>query len=205
MRCPLLRRHGEARATTATKLSVVAIALALLGLLGGAGTWAAFAARTSSGANSLASGTVAIGDNDAGSALFSLTGLTPSTTDRCILVTYGGSLAASVRLYGTTGGTGLDSYLTLTVTRGSGLSGAAGSCTGFVADATNYSGLGPGILYSGTLAGFPDTYGAGLVDPTAGWASGEAHAYKLSVTLPNDNNAAGKNASQDFTWEARNA
>ena len=43
----------------------------------------------------------------------------PGNTDTgCIKVSYAGSLASEVRLYGTTSGTGLDAYLDLTVTRG---------------------------------------------------------------------------------------
>ena len=61
-----------------------------------------------------------------------------------------------VHLYDTVGGTGLATYLNLTVTRGT-ISGtpAAGSCTGFTADTTAWSGAGAGVIYNGTLASFP--------------------------------------------------
>ena len=125
-------------------------------------------------------------------------------------MTYTGSLDAAVRLYGTTTGTGLDQYLDLKVTRGTYSPSNPGfdSCTNFTADATNYIGAGAGVVYNGTVQGYADDYAGGLVDPTSGspetWTSGEKHAYKIQVTLQNNAAAAGKNATQDFTWEARN-
>jgi hypothetical protein len=108
--------------------------------------------------NSLAAGTVAIGDNDTGSAIFSMTGMKPGSTDTgCIQVTYTGSLASTVRLYTTTAGTGPDPYINLVVTRGDTSSGSFDSCTNFTADATDYIGSGAGVIYSGTLQGVPTT------------------------------------------------
>jgi hypothetical protein len=64
------------------------------------------------------------------------------------------------------------------------------------------------VVYNGTLQGYADNYAGGLVDPTSGspenWTTGEKHVYKIQVTLQNNAAAAGKNATQDFTWEARN-
>jgi predicted ribosomally synthesized peptide with SipW-like signal peptide len=192
------------------KVLASAVVLGLLGLLGGMGTLSAFSATTSNSGNSFASGTVAIGDNDANGAIFNLSGMKPGSTDSgCIEVTYTGSLASTVRLYGTTGGTGLDPYLDLVVTRGTISSGAFDSCTNFTADATNYTGAGNGIIYNGTLDGFADSYAAGLVEPTAGspesWTNGEVHAYKFQVTLADNNAAQNLTATQTFTWEARNS
>ena len=115
-----------------------------------------------------------------------------------------------MRLYGTTTGSGLDPYLDLTVTRGSFSSAPAfDACTTFTADSTDYIGAGSGVIYSGTLQVFADGYAAGLVDPTAGslesWTSGETHVYKLRVTVQNNASAQAKNASQTFSWEARNS
>jgi hypothetical protein len=112
-----------------------------------------------------------------------------------------------VRLYGSTSGTGLDQYLDVVVTRGTISAGAFDSCTRFVADALNYIGAGPGVIYSGTLQGFPDTFAAGLVDPLVFpevWTSGETHAYRSTVTVQSNSAAQGRNATQTFTWEARN-
>ena len=114
----------------------------LLVFLCAAWTWSAFSGTTANPGNSATAGTVALTDNDAGSASFTLSDVAPGDTDTsCIQVTYTGSLPALVRLYGTTTGTGLDPYLTLEVTRGTG-AGTFDDCTGCVADATNYIGAG---------------------------------------------------------------
>lgn len=199
---PERRPHG------AKRFALTLVVLGLMGFAAGVGTWGMFTDSAAVTDNTFGSGTVAIGDDDGGSTpMFSLTGLQPASTDSgCIVVTYTGSVTANVRLYGSTAGTGLDQYLDLTVTRGT-KSGAFDSCSGFTADSTNYIGQGAGVIYSGTLQGFPDDYNAGTVDPTSGspeaWTSGEAHAYRFDVTLQNNVAAQGKNATQTFTWEAR--
>jgi hypothetical protein len=177
----------------------------------GSYTWAAFVATSTNDGNTITSGTVTLSDNDADGALLSLSAALPGATDTgCIRVRYTGSLSSTVRLYGTTGGTGLDQNLDVTVTRGvySPSEPAFDSCTNFQADATNYIGAGAGVIYSGTLQGFPDNYAGGLVDPTAGspeaWTATEDHVYRIQVTLQNVQAAEGRTATQTFTWEARN-
>jgi predicted ribosomally synthesized peptide with SipW-like signal peptide len=191
-----------------TKLALTAVvAVALFGVLGGIGTWAAFSSTTENPASSFTTGTVEIGDDDSDVALLSLQDARPGDTDvACIVVTYTGTLPASVRLYGNTTGSGLDAYLDLTVTRGT--STTPGSCAGFVPDPLNYMGAGLGVVYSGTLQNFQDSYDAAPVDPLARaaevWNTGESHAYKLAVTVRDDNAAQGLAATQAFIWEARN-
>jgi predicted ribosomally synthesized peptide with SipW-like signal peptide len=191
--------------------ALVLAAIALLVAIAGAQTWAAYSATTASSDNSFASGTVALGDNDSDTALLTLSAATPGDSDTgCVTVSYTGSLASAVRLYGTTTGTGLDAYLDLKVTRGSfsGAPPAFDACTNFTPDATNYLGSGNGVIYNGTLLAYPDDHAAGVVDPPTGgaesWTSGESHVYKLQVTLQNDIAAKSKSATQIFTWEARN-
>jgi len=191
----------------------VAVSLAVLALLGVAlaGTWSAFSATTDNAGNTFSAGTVTLSDNDAGSAIFSLSNAAGGATDTgCITVTYTGSLASTVRLYGTTTGTGLDQYLDLKITRGSFASAPAfDSCTGFTADATNYIGAGAGVVYNSTLQAYADDYATGLVDPTAGtpesWTNPESHVYQIQVTVQDNDLAQGKNATQKLTWEARNS
>jgi predicted ribosomally synthesized peptide with SipW-like signal peptide len=191
---------------------LILAAIALVVAIGGAQTWAAYTATTASNANSFASGTVALTDNDSGAALLTLATAVPGDTDiGCITVTYTGSLASAVHLYGTTSpaGTGLDAYLDLRIRRGTftGAAPAFDACTNFTPDATNY-GAGSGVVYDGTLLAYPDDHAGGIVDPPAGgaesWTTGESHVYELRVTLRNDIAAKGKNATQTFTWEARN-
>jgi predicted ribosomally synthesized peptide with SipW-like signal peptide len=191
------------------KLGLSMLVVGLLGVVAGLGTWSAFSDTTANSGNTFASGTVDLNDDDSGSAMLSLNNAAPGASDTaCINVTYNGSLPASVRMYGTTAGTGLDQYLDLVVTRGTIAAPAFDSCAGFAPDVANY-GFGPGgIVYSGTLQGYADNYGAGQVDPQSGspesWTNGESHAYRFVVTVQDNNGAQGKNASQTFTWEARN-
>ena len=128
------------------------------------------------------------------------------TTTGCIEVSYAGSLAADVKLFGTASGA-LGQYLTLKVTRGTN-AGAFPNCN-FTPDTRDYVGQGAGVLYNGNLSVFPASYAAGIADPDNAtgsaetWTAPETHAYKLEVTLQNDSAAQGQSASASFTWEAR--
>lgn len=178
----------------------------------GSATYAAYTATTGNAGNQIESGSVSISDSDGGaSAMFSLTGMQPGSTDSgCIKVTYNGSLSARVRLYGSTGGSGLDQYLDLKVTRGvnNPSDPAFDGCANFQADGTDYIAKGNGVIYDGTLRNFSDDYATGLQDPTSGspesWANGESHVYRFAVTLQSNVLAESKDATQAFTWEARN-
>ncbi len=192
------------------RLAVVA-GLALVIPAAGGATYAAYTATTTSNGNSIEAGSVKLTDNGDGSSLmFMAAGVPGDTSTACIRVTYDGSLPASVRLHGTTTGSGLDGYLNLRITRGvySPTEPAFKSCTNFQADGTNYIGAGNGVIYNGTLQAFPDDYASGLVDPLAGspesWTGGEVHVYRIEATLQNDFAAQNKNATQAFRWEARN-
>jgi predicted ribosomally synthesized peptide with SipW-like signal peptide len=182
------------------------VVLGLVGVVAGVGTWSAFSATTANTGNSFSAGTVVLADNDSGAMFVNLTGLKPGDSyTNCIRVDYTGSLAANVKLYGTTGGTGLDPYLNLTVTRGT--AGAWNTCAGWTADSTDYIGSGAGVIYSGTLQGFADSYAAGLVDApgaTESWTNAESHYYRFNITVADNNAAQGLTATQTFTWEARN-
>lgn len=192
------------------RLAVVA-GLALVIPAAGGATYAAYTATTTNGGNSIEAGSVKLTDNGDGSSLMSMAaGVPGDTSTACIRVTYDGSLPASVRLHGTTTGSGLDQYLDLKITRGvyTPTEPAFKSCTNFQPDGTNYIGAGNGVIYNGTLQAFADDYASGLVDPLAGspesWASGEVHVYRVEATLQFDFAAQNKNATQTFRWEARN-
>jgi hypothetical protein len=192
------------------RLALVAALAVAVSAAGGA-TYAAYTVTTASNGNVIEAGSVKLSDNGDATSMLSLSAALPGdTTSACIRVTYEGSLPASVRLHGTTSGSGLDQYLDLTVTRGvySPSEPAFKSCTNFQADGTNYIGAGNGVIYNGTLQAFPDDYASGLVDPLAGspesWTTGEVHVYRLDVTLPSNFGAQSKDATQAFRWEARN-
>jgi hypothetical protein len=202
--------EGAVAVTRRRKFGAMAVA-ALLLAAAGAGTFAAFVATTENTGDRIESGSVKIEDNDNDSAVLTLNSAQPGATDSgCIEVKYGGTLDSGVRLYGSTSGSGLDQYLTLKVTRGVYNPSNPGfdSCTNFQADGTNYIGAGNGVIYDGTLQGFADSYATGLVDPTNAspetWATDEIHVYKLEVTLESNLGAQGLDATQTFTWEARN-
>ena len=190
------------------RLLLSALVLAGLVAVSGAATYSAFSSQTSNTGNSFAAGTVLITDNDLGTAMLALSNAKPGDNDTsCILLTYSGTLDSTVRLYGTVAG-GLAPYLTLTVTRGTDSAPSFDSCASFSADPTDYIGAGAGVIYQAALSAFPATYATGLVDPTSGspesWTASEVHSYRFVVTLVNDNNAQGQNATAAFTWEAQN-
>jgi hypothetical protein len=197
------RPASRSRKVLLTALVIGAVSTGL-----GLGTYAVFTATTSNTGNSFAAGTVAISDNDSSTAMLALTNAKPTDSDTaCIKLTYTGTLNSTVRLYGTVTGT-LPSYLTLTVTRGTDSAPSFDSCTNFTADATNYLGAGNGVIYQGSLASYPATYAAGIVDPIPGspetWVTNEAHSYKYAISLDDNNAAQGLTGTASFTWEARN-
>jgi hypothetical protein len=202
------RRHGG---RIAVKLAATAAVLAVCALLASAATWSNLNSTATNPTNSFAAGTVTIASNSSSSAVLSLTNAKPGAVSTgCIQVTYAGTLPATVKLYGTGGGTGLNQYLSLVVTRGTFSSTpAAGSCTGFTADTTNYISQGAGVIYSGTLSNWPATAAAAQIDPTAAnpesWATSEAHAYQFQVTLANNPAAQGLTGTETFTFEADNS
>lgn len=140
----------------ASKALLSLVGVGCVAAVAGAGTWSAFSSTTASTGDSFAAGTVQLSDNDAGSALLSLSSAMPGASSTgCVLVTYGGTLDADLRLYASVTGD-LAPYLTLTVTRGTDSAPSFSSCAAFTPDATNYVGAGPGVVYSGPLSGYRD-------------------------------------------------
>lgn len=102
--------------------------------------------------------------------------------------------AGRVVLFGTTGGTGLDRHLLLTVTRGS------GDPTTFAPDPVDYAGEGPGVVFRGPLAAFPDDRAGGLADPAGPWGPGETVTFRFDVRMTGTDGAQGLTATQTFSW-----
>jgi hypothetical protein len=179
---------------------IILICLGALGTVAGVGSYAAFSDNTSRGSNSFEGGTVTLSSNSAATPIYSLTSRSPGDIgERCVRITYSGSLASTVRLYrgSFSGGTGLESYITLTVTRGT---GTQTDCSDFSSAAS---------VYSGTLAAFPSTYAGGLALTNAGgsgtWSQNDAVTYRVTATLQNNTAAQGlATGTHSFTWEARN-
>jgi len=162
-------------------------------------TGAAFSATTDNAGNAFAAGTVAISDNDAGTAMFNLTNMKPGDSAvGCIEVTYSGSLDPEVRTYGAaTAGDGLDAYLDLTIERGDGTCAAFGTATAVWTNGTD------GDL--GVFLGSATNYATGSDSwqPTGG-APDDTVPYRFTVALQDDNAAQAKTVTVTFTWEAQN-
>ncbi len=164
-------------------------------------TRAAFTDSTNNPASSWASGTVGVGDDDTGSALFSATGLYPGDSgERCIRVTYTGSITAPVRLFASPATGALAPHVNLVVqeaTTGGNSGSYAGGCAAFSGNP----------LYSGTLSGMnaaASDYvtGLGTFAPTG---SGQYRVYRFAYTVSTSapNAVQGQSAVVTFSWEAR--
>jgi hypothetical protein len=193
----------------ATKLAATALVLGGCAALASTATWSNLNATAINPSNSFSTGTVQIASNSATAAVTLTNGKPGSVATGCIQVSYTGTLPANVKLYGTGGGTGLNQYLSLVVTRGTFTgSPASGSCTGFTADSTNYIAQGAGVIYSGTVANWPATAGTALTDPTAAspanWNTGNAHGYEFQVTVQSNTAGQGLTGSEAFVFEADN-
>ena len=75
-----------------------ALRAGLLATLQGLGmTWSAFSGAADDTANTVVAGSVALTDNDSGSAMFTMSGMVPNDTDTsCIKVTSTGTLPSLV-------------------------------------------------------------------------------------------------------------
>jgi len=156
---------------------------------------AAFVDTTDNTSNQFSAGTVVLDDDDSGSVLFNVNNLAPTQSrTNCIRVSYTGSLAANVHLYGAASGS-LAQYLDVTVQVGTG--GTYNDCTGFGSATT---------LYTGTLSNFAATR-TNFANGLAGWngaTNPSNRTYRITVTLQDNNAAQGLSANADFTWEAQN-
>jgi hypothetical protein len=210
---PWFTRLVVSRGAVPSRAVLAAVAaLALLASLPTVG--AAFTGTTANPTNSFTAGTVILGSNTPvpAVALLTTSGARPSDPPvvGCIKVTYTGSLPAQVRLFATTGGTGLATYLNLTVERGTIGNATLPDCTGFSPDSATYAAAN-GVVYSGTLASFATTHGtyaAGLPDPTTAspisWTTGTTATYRFTTTIQNTVAAQGLTATPTLWWEAQN-
>lgn len=194
------------RATTRQKIVLSALVLGVLSLAT-LGVYGLFSSTTQNSGNEINSGTVFLTDNDAGSALYNLTGARPGdVTTRCIKATYTGSLPATIHFYSPSTAGPLAQYIDLSITQGTQSTATFPSCTGFTADPT-------GVIFSGTLQSLEqtkNTYATGIATVPAGqsaWNTNNALVYRFTTTLQ----AAAPDTSQgttsgvhSFIWEARN-
>jgi hypothetical protein len=188
------------------KLLLSALVIGVLGSLTALGVFGVFSATTQNAGNEISTGTVALSDNDAGAALFNVTGADPGDSwARCIKVTYNGSLPAEIHNYlqNTTGE--LAEFLHLKMTQGTQSSATFPSCSGFTPDAT-------GVIFEGPITSpVPGSYEYGLPVAPAGqtqWNPGNSLVFKLELTLDAttpDSAQGATTGSMTALWEARSA
>lgn len=192
-----VKSHGRVRANL-IRVAAVLVGLAVAGLLVIDGSSAAFSDQTHNDKNSVATGTVELTDDDANTAMFDVSGLNGGqSVERCINVTYSGSLKSDVKLYGAVAGSGLAPGLTTKIEVGTGAkTGPNFGCAGFT---------GGSSLFNGTLAAFGSSHG-GYANGLGGFTNASdptTKSYKITMTVSNDNAYQGKSATVDFTWEAQ--
>ena len=195
--------------TKTRKLLLTALTVMVVGSIVAFGTFSAFSSSTENPGNNFDAGTVAISDNDANSALYNVTNRKPGqSAEKCIKVTYAGTLASDVKIYNPDAvNASVADYTNLVITSGT---GDASDCSDFAADVS-----GSGV-YSGELDDFQsshNSYANGLVDnPLAKtkWDANDTVTYKFSATLQ-DNNAANSgtgtgyaSGAHEYVWEAHN-
>jgi signal peptidase I len=214
MAAAAVRRRRYRRTPSATRRPAVrrAVTAALSGLtilgittgLAWQSSNATFTDTTSNTTDSFAAGAVTMSDDDGGgtpttgTAMFTANGLAigGAPASRCITVTYTGDTAAPVKLYATNpGGTGLGTYLNLTVEIGAG--GSYPDCTGFTPSST---------LFNGTGATYSATYTSFSTGLTAGWTpttNGSQKTFRITYSVQNDPSAANLTVTANLVWEAQ--
>lgn len=195
--CTATRTRATAT-TTAARLTLSTLIVSLLTALVVTNAHAAFDPLQNGAGRGFRSGHAVLTSEATGKTSLSLPNASPGdSTSSHVTVTYRGTNPVAVTLFGTAGGTGLDRFLELTVVRGT------GTDRRFAPDPTDYAGAGSGVVYSGSLADFPDGASDGLKDPGGPWADGESHVYRFEVTMTGGNAAQGLTADQTFSWTAR--
>lgn len=196
--------------TRTKKVLASVLVVGSLGTVTSLGVFGAFSATTQNAGNEISTGTVAFSDNDAGSALYTVTNAKPGTTVvKCIKTTYTGTLPAAVRLHTTTTAGALAQYVDLKITQGTQSTSSFPDCAGF----SPSSGASAGVLFDGTLAAFearPKGYTNGFATAPGVqtvWNPGDSVVYKVEATLQTTTPESGQGSttgSHDFVWEARN-
>jgi hypothetical protein len=191
-----------------TKVLRTFVVLGVVACIAGAGVFSAFSSQTDNPGNNVTSGTVVLSDNDAGSALYTLTNAKPGDSQSsCVKVTYSGSLDASVKVYTPSTVGALASSVNLKIEPGTQATSSFPSCAGFAPDAG-------AALYEGTLASFAGEHGSfanGIADSpgtvATKWSTGDSVVYRVTATLAANapDSAQGQSTGAHIIrWEAQN-
>jgi hypothetical protein len=187
--------NGLARMLSAAKTLATPLVVLTSAAIVWQGSTAAFNVTTTNQANTWATGTVTLTDDDSSTALFTATDLMPGATgSKCIVVTYtSAASAAEIRLYGTGSGTLADN-LDLVIEEGTG--GSFADCTGFAAS---------GTVFTGDLTAWnaKTDYATGVGSHAVTAGAAQTITYKVSYTVENVSSALNKSGAASFTWEAK--
>ncbi|TFD93033.1 hypothetical protein E3T61_05520 [Cryobacterium lactosi] len=172
---------------------------------------AAFSSSTRNPGNSWSTGSVALTDDDNGTAGFQVSNVTPGQTGaKCIVVTASSSVPGVVKAYVqnlSPSAQGLEKYIDLKIEQGTG--GSFADCTGFVANSVP-------VLPAASLATLStvnnDYATGGSPWTTTGNASGESKTYKGTWTFDASgltqleiDALQGASTSIDLVWELQNS
>jgi hypothetical protein len=209
-------RHRHGRKRRDNRL-VVATALVLSAVAVWQSSYSAFAVTTQNTGNTWVTGQMALGTT--AGALFDSTtntiGMRPGfTLDRCLTVTYTGTIGAGapVRVYATGMSTDtssvannsrkLSDYLVVTIDEST--VAATVACVGF--PGAGYTTVVNGVTM--TPFGAKTTYALGYPGAWQPAVTNETRTYRIRITFPSTSNAVdtdlmGLNASTTFTWEVQ--
>jgi hypothetical protein len=195
-----MRRSRRSLNALALQLAAVALSFIVIALLVVTSSRAAFVAQNDNVTNQVTAAAVDLTDNDSSTAMFNnVTGLMPGTNvDRCIDVTYTGSVdPTAVLLYTSGAPTGtLAPYLNLTIDVGADTADPFRTCTAFVSSAT---------VYNGTLSDFATNYGS-YATGVSTWdpvGSPETRTFRFRVSVQDNAAAEGLTSTFGFSWETR--
>jgi len=181
----------------------------VLGTVAAGGVFGIFSATTQNAGNEISTGSVALSDNDGGSAMFSVLNAKPGDTwTRCIKVTYSGSLPADVHIYLKDSTGELGPYISVIARQGTQGAATFPSCSGFTPDG---SAGGTGVFYEGpATTPVAGTFEQGLALVPFGetsWAPGTTQVYEFAMTLnpaAPDSTQGSSTGAMTMVWEARN-
>lgn len=198
---------SRTRMTTGRKALGSVLVVGVLGSVSALGVFGAFSATTQNAGNEISTGTVALGDNDAGQAMFQVSNAEPGDTfTRCIKVTYTGSLEAEVKNYLRSTPGPLSPYLSLKLERGTQTTGGFPDCGNF-APATTAPIVYDNAFTSPTMPRSPETAIAeNPVDKTA-WNQGDSLALRMTLSLSSampDTIQGASTGDATVVWEAKN-
>lgn len=199
-----MRRGHARRPRSAAKLGLTLLVVGVLGTVVGFATFAAFSSTTVNTGNLFTAGTVLLGDNGTGSAMYNVTNQKPGVdTVKCIKVTYTGTLDANVRLYTTTTSPPASSqYINLKIEKGTSDTSTFPNCGTYTSEST---------IFDSTVQSFINTknsYANGIaVLPGAAtkWVNNDSLVFRFTVSVQDNPDAEGATSgTHQFTWEAQN-